>query len=103
MAPKARPHRIAAPAPSTVCLTLRTRTPQLDALPEGALKDSWRRGMYYLLPSFWRLFRRVAALRHEGRDVRIVFRTFGADLPDVCAPPPSAVPASPLAPPFRRS
>nr|CCA23940.1 conserved hypothetical protein [Albugo laibachii Nc14] len=50
-----------------------------SAFPEGPLKEAWERGRYYLLPSFIEL---LFELKCNSR-FKIVFRTFGEDLPYV--------------------
>lgn len=53
-------------------------------LPKSRLQEAWSEGRYYLLPSFIDFLFFLADKEHE-HDVKLVFRTFGDDIPEVAA------------------
>jgi hypothetical protein len=53
-------------------------------LPTSKLQEAWLEGRYYLLPSFIDFLFFLADTERE-HDVKLVFRTFGDDIPEVAA------------------
>lgn len=53
-------------------------------LPASKLQEAWLEGRYYLLPSFIDFLFFLADSERE-HDVKLVFRTFGDDIPEVAA------------------
>jgi len=52
-------------------------------LEPGLLADTWKRGRHFLLPSFLHLLCKIQSDETLMKKVRIVYRTFGTDLPYV--------------------
>lgn len=57
------------------------------ALPASRLQEAWSEGRYYLLPSFMQLLMFLAACNSSDSalkyEFKLVFRTFGDDIPEV--------------------